>query len=92
MEKNNRDDELMEVGTVKARRLSAVRQRDAHWRVRSGGGREFKTPFESSKDAMVAGLEIKQEYPIIRIEIFNAMERSYAPLALVEGPAKLGGK
>ena len=81
----------MEVGTVKARRLSAnAMPVDRYVLVVDG---KFKTQFESSKNAMFAGLELKQKYPVIRIEIFNAMERSYAPLAPVEGPAKgFGGQ
>ena len=81
----------MEVDTMKARRLSAnAMPIDGYVLVVDG---KFKTQFKSSEDAMVAGLKLKEKYPVIRIEIFNAVERSYAPVAPVEGPANgLGGQ
>ena len=57
MEKDKRDDELMEVGAVKARRLSAnATPIGGYVSVVDG---KFKTQCESSKDAMLAGMELQ---------------------------------
>jgi hypothetical protein len=81
MEKSKHDDEPMEVSTAKVRKPPAnARPVDGYVLVVDG---KFKTQFKSSEDAMVAGLKLKEKYPVIRIEIFNAVERSYAPVGLV---------
>jgi hypothetical protein len=41
---------------------------------------KFKTSFTSAKDAMVAGVKLKQSYPVIQVAVYDAMERVYIPL------------
>jgi hypothetical protein len=42
--------------------------------------RKLKTQFEASEDAMVAGLRLKQTYPVLQVEVFDAAARSYTPV------------
>jgi hypothetical protein len=46
--------------------------------------RKFKTQFEAPEDAMVAGLRLKQTYPVLKVEVFDAAARSYTPVVLPE--------
>lgn len=41
----------------------------------------LKTHFETSAEATKAGLALKEKYPVIHLEIFNATERKYSPLS-----------
>ncbi len=45
---------------------------------------KLKTRFQTSEDAMTAGLKLKQTYPVIQVSIFDAAARSYAPVVLPE--------
>ena len=38
--------------------------------------RKFKTQFETSEDAMAAGLRLKQTYPVLQVEVFDAAASS----------------
>jgi hypothetical protein len=46
--------------------------------------RKLKTQFEASEDAMAAGLRLKQTYPVLQVEVFDAAARSYTPVVLPE--------
>jgi hypothetical protein len=48
---------------------------------------KFKTRFESSEDAMAAGLKLKQSYPVIQVAIYDAAARIYTPVDLPEQDA-----
>ena len=90
MQKNKHDDEPMNADAAKARKVPAnARPVDGYVLVVDG---KFKTQFKTSEEAMIASLNLKEKYPVIRIEIFDAVERSYAPVGLVEGAAKPGGQ
>ena len=45
---------------------------------------KFKSEFESSEVAMKAGLELKKKYPHIQVKVYDAIERTRAPVALPE--------
>ena len=45
---------------------------------------KFKTRFETSDDAMSAGMKLKQTYPVIQVAIFDATAGSYTPVVLPE--------
>jgi hypothetical protein len=45
---------------------------------------KLKTRFETSEEAMTAGVKLKQDYPVIQVAIFDATARSYAPVVLPE--------
>jgi len=45
---------------------------------------KLKTRFETSEEAMTAGLKLKQNYPVVQVAIFDATARSYAPVVLPE--------
>jgi hypothetical protein len=46
--------------------------------------RKLKTQFESSGDAMAAGLRLKQAYPVLQVEVFDATARRYTTVAAPE--------
>lgn len=41
---------------------------------------KLKARYETSKEAVTAGAKLKQDYPVIQVEIFNAAERTYTRL------------
>jgi hypothetical protein len=45
---------------------------------------KLKARFETSAEAMTAGMKLKQDYPVIQVAVFDATERSYTPVALPE--------
>jgi hypothetical protein len=45
---------------------------------------KLKTRFDTSEEAMSAGLKLKQDYPVIQVAVFDATARSYTPVALPE--------
>jgi hypothetical protein len=45
---------------------------------------KLKTRFETSKDAMTAASKLKQSYPVIQVQVYDAAERKYAPVDLEE--------
>ncbi len=46
--------------------------------------RKLKTQFQASADAMAAGLRLKQTYPVLQVEVFDAAARTYIPVVLPE--------
>jgi hypothetical protein len=45
---------------------------------------KLKGRFETSEDAMTAGLKLKQNYPVLQVAIFDGAARSYTPVKLPE--------
>jgi hypothetical protein len=45
---------------------------------------KLKKRFETSDEAMTAGMKLKQDYPVIQVAVFDAAARSYTPVALPE--------
>ncbi len=45
---------------------------------------KLKTRFQTSEEAMTAGLKLKQNHPVVQVAIFDATARSYAPVVLPE--------
>jgi hypothetical protein len=43
---------------------------------------KLKAKFETSAEAMAAGLKLKQSYPVLQVQIFDARARSYTPVPL----------
>lgn len=41
---------------------------------------KLKTRYETSDQAMSAGLKLKESYPVIQVAIFNAAEQTYTPV------------
>ena len=48
---------------------------------------KFKTRFESSEEAVAAGVKLKQRYPVIQVAIYDAAARVYTPIDLGEQAA-----
>ncbi len=38
---------------------------------------KLKTRYETSKEAMTAGSKLKQSFPVIHVEVYDAAERKY---------------
>lgn len=53
---------------------------------------KFKTQFQTAEDAMAAGITLKEKYPVVRVQIYDAVERSYAPVELTERAVKSTGE
>ncbi len=45
---------------------------------------KLKARFQTSEEAMTAGLKLKQSYPVVQVAIFDATARSYTPVVLPE--------
>jgi hypothetical protein len=45
---------------------------------------KLKKRFDTSEEAMTAGVKLKQDYPVIQVAVFDAAARSYTPVALPE--------
>lgn len=45
---------------------------------------KLKARFETSKDALAAGLKLKQAYPVLQVQVFDAAARSYTPVMVPE--------
>ena len=45
---------------------------------------KLKARYETAKEAAEAGAKLKQSYPAIHISVFDAAERTYTPLDLIE--------
>jgi hypothetical protein len=45
---------------------------------------KLKKRFDTSDQAMSAGLKLKQSYPVIQVTVFDAAARTYTPVALPE--------
>lgn len=45
---------------------------------------KLKKRYDTSDEAMTAGMKLKQDYPVIQVAVFDAAARSYTPVALPE--------
>lgn len=45
---------------------------------------KLKKRYESAKEATAAGTTLKQRYPVIQVAVYDAAERNYTPVELVE--------
>ena len=45
---------------------------------------KLKTRYETSKEAMTAGAKLKQNFPVIQVEVYDAVGRIYQPLEMQE--------
>lgn len=43
---------------------------------------KLKAKFEASEEALAAGLKLKQAYPVLHIQVFDAQARSYVRVQL----------
>jgi hypothetical protein len=41
---------------------------------------KLKTRYETAQEAMAAGTKLKQSFPVVQIQVFDAAARTYAPL------------
>jgi len=86
MKKSKHDEELLNVDAEAARKAPAnARPIDGHVLLVDG---KFKTKFQTAEGAMVAGVKLKQKYPVVRVQIYDAVERSFAPVELAECATK----
>lgn len=45
---------------------------------------KLKNRFETSEDAMTAGLKLKKSFPVLQVAVFDGAARSYTPVSLPE--------
>jgi hypothetical protein len=45
---------------------------------------KLKAKFETSEDAMTAGLKLKQNFPVLQVAVFDGAAKSYTPVTLPE--------
>jgi len=45
---------------------------------------KYKTEYQTSEDAMKAGLELKKRFPHIQVRVYDAKERTYTLVSLPE--------
>jgi hypothetical protein len=45
---------------------------------------KLKARYDTAQEAMTAGAKLKQSYPVIQVAVFDAAERMYKPVELVE--------
>jgi hypothetical protein len=89
MQKDKRNDESLDADAGKARKAPAnARPIEGHVLLVDG---KFKTQFKTAEDAMAAGMKLKERYPVVRVQIYDAVERSYALVELAEGAVNLRG-
>ena len=87
MRKLKHDDDSMNVDAVIARKAPAnARPIEGYVLLVDG---KFKTQFQTTEAAMDAGTKLKEKYPVVRVQIYDAVERSYAPVELAERAVKL---
>ena len=91
MQKDKRDDESLDAITGKAGKAPPANARPIDGYVLLVDGK-FKTRFQTAEMAMAAGLTLKERYPVVQVQIYDAVQRSYAPVALAEGAVKLRGE
>jgi hypothetical protein len=41
---------------------------------------KLKAQYETSKEAMTAASKLKQSFPVIHVEVYDAAERKYTPV------------
>jgi len=87
MQKETGDDESLGGDSRKARKAPAnAMPTEGHVLLVDG---KFKTQFQTADVAMAAGMKLKERYPVVRVQIYDAVERSYAPVELAEPATKL---
>ena len=90
MQKLNRDDESMNIDAGAVRKAPAnARPIEGHVLLVDG---KFKTQFKTAEDAMAAGIKLKEKYPVVRVQVYDAVERSFAPVELAERAVKPPGE
>ena len=89
MQKSKHDVEGMgdDVGTARKAPANA-RPVEGHVLLVDG---KFKTQFQTADDAMAAGIKLKEKYPVVRVQIYDAVERIYAPVESGDRSGKLPG-
>ncbi len=45
---------------------------------------KLKRKFEAPEEAYAAGLKLKQAYPVLHVQVFNAQARTYSPVLLAD--------
>jgi hypothetical protein len=89
MQKLNRDDESMNIDAGAVRKAPAnARPIEGHVLLVDG---KFKSQFQTAEDAMAAGIKLKEKYPVVRVQIYDAVKRSYAPVESGDRSSKLPG-
>ena len=89
MQKLNRDDESMNIDAGAVRKAPAnARPIEGHVLLVDG---KFKTQFQTAEDALAAGIKLKEKYPVVRVQIYDAVERIYAPVESGDRSGKLPG-
>ena len=48
---------------------------------------KLKARYETAQEAMAAGSKLKQNFPVIHVEVYDAAERAYTPVELLEKQA-----
>ena len=48
---------------------------------------KLKTRFDTAQEAMAAGSKLKQSYPVIQVQVFDATARMYTPVEAQAEPA-----
>ena len=91
MQKDKRDYELLDAITGKGGKAPYANARPIDGYVLLVDGK-FKTQFQAAETAMAAGLTLKERYPVVQVQIYDAVRRSYAPVELAEGAVKPRGE
>ena len=82
MQEIKRDDEAMNIDGGMARKAPAnARATEGHVLLVDG---KFKTQFQTAEEAMAAGMTLKAKYSVVRVRIYDAVERSFAPVESAE--------
>jgi hypothetical protein len=90
MQKIKHDDEATIIDAGKARNAPAnARPTEGHVLLVDG---KFKTHFQTAEDAMTAGMTLKAKYPVVRVQIYDAVERSFASVESAERAVKSPGE
>jgi len=90
MKKIEREDEPMNIDAGTARKVPAnARPIDGHVLLVDG---KFKAQFQTAEDAMAAAITLKEKYPVVRVQIYDAVEWSYAPVELTGRAVKPAGR
>lgn len=87
MQKVKRDDDVEPAIVRKA--PANARPIEGHVLLVDG---KFKTQFQTAEEAMAAGIKLKERYPVVRVQIYDAVERRYAPVELAEAAADVPGE
>lgn len=89
MQKFKRDDEPPDAEGKVRKAPANARPIEGHVLLVDG---KFKTQFKSAEDAMAAGMTLKERYPVVRVQIYDAVQGTCALVELAEGEVKLRGE